>query len=434
MRLAPAAFAAATISSAALLASAAWPTEALSGTESESGSGTGIPSPVSERIPAPERKTDGMSGTGGESKLRAAESLNRLADALAKKRLPAYVLTRYGNAPAQTRERFRTNFEMVSEIDAKAEIHPAYLANLQKRILAAPALKEDGALFGAYAHILLSLREAGGDVSKSVEKRRKTLPAAIRKAYEGKTSAPSDEAALRTLEELGIPVFDAAKVDAMRKTIERELVGPQTRYFAAYAYARKRFLNFDGKLSVPGNIPHTKQAYPLSCESNSLRDLLNSYRLRKGESPIAEEAVVLLLPSFPELPEYRGGARVWSDPEKGFVGRIDGRQSSNPKKLTGYGIHADGTLPYVRRELKRYGLKIDKGTFDAASIVKSLAKGNPVVFWYAMTDDPNRGFARLEWTTPEGRGVVGYVGQHTGIIVGGKIGTDGKLTEVSYYE
>ncbi|MDQ1343699.1 MAG: hypothetical protein QG650_419, partial [Patescibacteria group bacterium] len=42
--------------------------------------------------------------------------------------------------------------------------------------------------------------------------------------------------------------------------------------------------------------------------------------------------------------------------------------------------------------------------------------------------------ARLDWNTPDGRRVTGYVGQHVGVIVGAKIGNDGKIEEVSYYE
>lgn len=55
------------------------------------------------------------------------------------------------------------------------------------------------------------------------------------------------------------------------------------------------------------------------------------------------------------------------------MGRIDGKQSANPQKLTGYGIHADGILPYLRRELKLYGMKAEKRGFDSDSIRNSLA-------------------------------------------------------------
>lgn len=368
------------------------------------------------------------------AKTAVAKNLNQLADVLAKKRLAAYALGRYSDASPTTRERFAANFAAVAENDPKAEIHPAYLVSLQKRILNAEKLKEDGALFGAYVHVLLAVKESGEDVERAMRNRKTVTPVATAKAYEGKTGPDSELRALETLRQLSIAPFDAKKIDAMRKTIETEYVGTQTRYFQAYAYARKRFRTYDGAVAIAEAVPHRKQVFSLSCESNSIRDLFNAYRLKKGESPIAEEAVVFLLPSYPKPPEYRGGTRIWADPEKEFVGLIGGKQSSNPDRLTGYGIHAEGALPYVRRELKRYGVAVEKGGFDGDAILRSLAAGNPVVFWYALSDDPNRGFARLSWVTPEGKPVTGYVGQHTGIIVGAKLNDDGSIREISYYE
>lgn len=165
-----------------------------------------------------------------------------------------------------------------------------------------------------------------------------------------------------------------------------------------------------------------------------MRDLVNYYRLGNGEKAAEESSFVFLLPSDPSPPKYENGIRVWADPAKTFVGRIDGRQSANPQKLTGYGIHADGILPYVKRELKQYGLNVEKKPFDSDSIRNSLAEGNPVLFWYVMGADPARGLSRLNWKTPEGKAVNGFVGEHVGVIVGAKIANDGTISELSYYE
>lgn len=170
----------------------------------------------------------------------------------------------------------------------------------------------------------------------------------------------------------------------MRKVIEERKVGPETAYFKAYAYARSNLVSGSGNLSLLRGIPHAKQEWSLSCEANSMRDLVNYYRLGNGESIAAESSFVFLLPADPAPPKYQNGARIWADPEKTFVGRIDGRQSSNPNKLTGYGIHADGILPYVKRELKKYGLDAKKKPFESDSIRDSLAAGHPVFFWYVL--------------------------------------------------
>lgn len=143
---------------------------------------------------------------------------------------------------------------------------------------------------------------------------------------------------------------------------------------------------------------------------------------------------MFMLPADASLPKYENGTRIWGDPNRSFVGRMNGRQSSNPTKLTGYGIHADGVLPYLRRELKKYGVEAEKGPFDQNRILRSLSEGNPVFFWYVLSTDPSRGFARLEWKTEAGTSVTGFVGQHVGVIVGARFGNDGKITEISYYE
>ena len=121
-----------------------------------------------------------------------------------------------------------------------------------------------------------------------------------------------------------------------------------------------------------------------------MRDLINYYRLGNGESVVPESTFVFLLPSDSSLPRYQNGTRIWGDPDRAFVGKIDGRQSANPAKLTGYGIHAEGILPYVKRELKKYGLTAQKKPFDSDSIRDSLAAGHPVFFWYVLGADPSR--------------------------------------------
>lgn len=101
-----------------------------------------------------ETKETSMSATSekldvaaSSSTLSAAERLSKSADALAKKRLAAYVISRYGDAPKTTRDRFASNFATVSKADPSAEIHPYYLISLEKRIVDNPVFKEDGSVF-----------------------------------------------------------------------------------------------------------------------------------------------------------------------------------------------------------------------------------------------------------------------------------------------
>lgn len=384
-----------------------------------------------------ERTITVAASSASPSTASAVDRLSKSADALAKKRLAAYVISRYGEAPKPTRDRFAANYATISKADPSAEIHPFYLVSLEKDIVASPTFKEDGSLFGAYAHVLLTLRDQGADVTAMGEARKKELGAALRDATLGKASSVSPKRrmeAFATFKTLGYDPWSSKDLSKMRQTIEERKIGSETAYFKAYAYARSNLMNGSGNLSLLRGIPHSKQEWSLSCEANSMRDVVNYYRLGNGESPADESSFVFLLPSDPTPPKYQNGIRIWADPAKTFVGRIDGKQSSNPNKLTGYGIHADGVLPYLRRELKQYGLKADKSAFDSDSIRDSLASGNPVFFWYVIGADPSRGFSRLDWSTSDGKSVTGFVGEHVGVIVGAKIANDGSVSEVSYYE
>lgn len=155
--------------------------------------------------------------------LDAAQRLSKSADALAKKRLAAYVLSRYGNAPKSTRDRFAANFATVSASDPSAEIHPFYLVSLEKSIVANPVFKEDGAAFGAYAHILLTLRDSGANVSEMASDRKKELETALRDATLGKTGTLSPKAkteAFKTFQTLSYDPWSSADLSKMRQAIE----------------------------------------------------------------------------------------------------------------------------------------------------------------------------------------------------------------------
>lgn len=179
----------------------------------EIGSGTSV-------VPA---STKNVGLAASSATLDAAQRLSKSADALAKKRLAAYVLSRYGNAPKSTRDRFAANFATVSATDPSAEIHPFYLVALEKTIVANPVFKEDGAVFGAYAHVLLSLRDSGSNVTDMAANRKKELETALRDATLGKTGTISSKAkaeALKTFRTLSYDPWSSADLSKMRQAIE----------------------------------------------------------------------------------------------------------------------------------------------------------------------------------------------------------------------
>lgn len=98
---------------------------------------------------------------------------------------------------------------------------------------------------------------------------------------------------------------------------------------------------------------------------------------------------------------------VWGDPDQHFVGRIDGRQSSNRAAFTGYGIHPDGIAPIIDNILTVQNLTIKKDAFESRKVLDSLAKKNPVMFWYLLpvgaNPDGSKQYATnpVSWESPE---------------------------------
>ena len=80
----------------------------------------------------------------------------------------------------------------------------------------------------------------------------------------------------------------------------------------------------------------------------------------------------------------------------------------------------------------QYSVKTTK--FNEMTIVWNLSQNHPILFWYVFSEDPKQGFAKLEWKTWAGEPRTGYIGEHTGIIVGAELSRSGELTKVAYYE
>lgn len=115
-----------------------------------------------------------------------------------------------------------------------------------------------------------------------VERRQVELGELVKKASVGnipvETPLQKSEA-LETLSTLGINLWSSDQVSRMRNIIEGRKIGPETRYFQAYAFARAELKERNGTILLKTPIPHEKQQWSLSCEANSMRDIVNYYRL-----------------------------------------------------------------------------------------------------------------------------------------------------------
>lgn len=141
-------------------------------------------------------------------------------------------------------------------------------------------------------------------------------------------------------------------------------------------------------------LPAIRQAYRNNCEtaalSMALRGRVNQRRLQS------------LLPVAAPLGYYDDGAgRVWGDPQRGFVGRVEGG---------GFGV--------FERPLARLGGLFDRNTsvvrassFD--EVLDEVRRGRPVVVWAALG-----GSVPTRWRTPAGQVVLADLSEHTVVIAG----------------
>ncbi len=138
-----------------------------------------------------------------------------------------------------------------------------------------------------------------------------------------------------------------------------------------------------------------RQEHSLSCEIATLKMALQTVGL-----DVPESELLALLP-FDATAKSRG---VWGDPNKGFVGKIDGKML-----IDGYGVYWDPIarvgLRYRRTEVMRGG--------SAKNVAEHLSAGRPVIVWgnYGRTK-------KYSWRSSDGSLVDAVNGEYTRIVTG----------------
>jgi uncharacterized protein YvpB len=99
-----------------------------------------------------------------------------------------------------------------------------------------------------------------------------------------------------------------------------------------------------------------------------------------------------------------GGAMVWGDPQRGFVGRVTGGGPAG-----GYGVYEKPILELARR----YVAPEDLTRRPVAVLLERLRHHRAVLAWVGLS----AGTAR-RWVTPGGRTVAADLGEHAVLLVG----------------
>jgi uncharacterized protein YvpB len=143
------------------------------------------------------------------------------------------------------------------------------------------------------------------------------------------------------------------------------------------------------------NIPMDYQDQALSCEAAALKMALAGRGVR-----VSEREIMRRIGYDPTA--HKG--QTWGDPDQAFVGSIAGKQMT-----TGYGVHWSPVARAARtwRPARAFRFATPE------RMAQEIAAGHPVVFWGTI------GHAyRYNWTTPKGKLIRGWKGEHARTIIG----------------
>lgn len=144
-----------------------------------------------------------------------------------------------------------------------------------------------------------------------------------------------------------------------------------------------------------------RQAQRNTCESAALSMLLQAAGVRAGQRVLQAR-----LPRSGSLdPIARDGARVWGDPERGFVGRANGGGTAG-----GFGVYPPPVAALARTYLP--SAKNLTGV-SARTLYARVRAGRPVMAWLGLSEGPY-----ASWSTPSGRRITVNLNEHTVVLVG----------------
>lgn len=150
------------------------------------------------------------------------------------------------------------------------------------------------------------------------------------------------------------------------------------------------------------NVPYYKQQFAQSCEAASLRMALAYRGIQSSDWDI--------LQTFGYAPRSKdAGSNSWDDPQKQFVGDVNGDQA----KGTGWGVYAEpvaaATRQFGRSATTQYGV-------SASFLAQQIYNDRPVILWGIWGSSANI----QTWNTPDGGTASGPFPMHVRLVVGVK--------------
>jgi uncharacterized protein YvpB len=147
--------------------------------------------------------------------------------------------------------------------------------------------------------------------------------------------------------------------------------------------------------------PVRRQQQANTCEAAALSILLSTLGRAEPESRIQRA----LPTSGTQDPQGTGAARIWGDPDRGYVGRPNGGGTAG-----GFGVYP---AP-VRATAAGFGVRLrDLTRLSPSAVYASLLAGHAVMAWVGLSDGPTS-----TWTSPQGRAITVNFGEHTVVLHG----------------
>lgn len=142
-----------------------------------------------------------------------------------------------------------------------------------------------------------------------------------------------------------------------------------------------------------------RQDHALSCEVAALKMAL-AYR---GVT-VDEATLIAAVGTDPTPKQTYAGRTVWGDPNRAFVGSIDGRML-----VDGYGVYWD---PIARVGAAYRPTRVIENSSPAV-VARNIAEGNPVLVWGFLGSG-----RRYSWVTPEGKSIPAVLQEHVYVAYG----------------
>lgn len=325
--------------------------------------------------------------------------------------------------------------------DLKVDIHINYINYLESSINNNLDLDENNSLYKAYIYILYSYNNKNltkntwtQDILDNLNSFSNSNELTINKSYyENKYNK------LITLEKFNpLSKNDFSKIYSK---IQKENISPDSDYMKWFQfwYANYKEILTKNTIALKSNLNHAKQEYSLSCEANSIKDVINYYNSKNNRWLISENNILSILSANTwSLARNESWSLIWADPQKEFVWNYTWKQSINPDNFSWYWVYANPIINSTQNIFSSNSLAVKKTTFNEKNILNSIMQDNPVMFWYLSEVKIGKKnwyqTKPISWKTKEWNIINWYIWEHTWVIIWFDISKDWRIEKIYYYE